>query len=406
MADAQTTYRPYKGGGGPSDDPASAYRRLRTLGKGAYGEAVLVVRRSDDAQFVIKEVQAGHMSEEELAKAQQEASVLRRLSHSNIIGCADAFLSGGRNGVFCIVTEFADRGDLSEYIKERKASGRGYFPEGEVLALFAQLCRALRHVHGVNILHRDLKSQNVFLASSPSGAVAVKLGDFGIAKVMSGTGSLAETQIGTPYYLSPEIYEDAPYGKKSDMWSLGVLWHEVAALELPFQAKNLAALARLVLTQAPRRLPQHPMPGRAADDEKATDGDIEFCKPVYSIALQQTVDSLLCKDPAGRPTAAEVMDREPLKSFLASDRGAVMIQEGLSNTLDPALRPTVLRQLQKSSAPDQVIEDYTSGFATVRDHAGGATVEFSGTFARVRPRRNWAPAYFKNVQLFAVRLHQ
>ena len=140
--DAQT-YRPHKDGSNETmgNDPASAYRRLKTLGKGAYGEAVLVVRRSDSAKFVIKEVQAGHMSDEELAKAQQEASVLRRLSHSNIIGCADAFLSGGRSGVFCIVTEFADRGDLSEYIKERKSSGRGYFPEGEVLALFAQLCK-------------------------------------------------------------------------------------------------------------------------------------------------------------------------------------------------------------------------------------------------------------------------
>jgi len=108
------TYRPHKDGSNEAagNDPASAYRRVTTLGKGAYGEAVLVVRRSDNAKFVIKEVQAGHMTDEELAKAQQEASVLRRLSHSNIIGCADAFLSGGRSGVFCIVTEFADRGGV------------------------------------------------------------------------------------------------------------------------------------------------------------------------------------------------------------------------------------------------------------------------------------------------------
>ena len=58
--------------------------------------------------------------------------------------------------------------------------------------------------------------------------LVVKLGDFGIAKAMSNTASLAETQIGTPYYLSPEIYEDQPYGKKSDVWSLGVLLHEVS----------------------------------------------------------------------------------------------------------------------------------------------------------------------------------
>lgn len=81
----------------------------------------------------------------------------------------------------------------------------------------AQICLALKHVHDHNILHRDLKSQNIFLTQKG----IVKLGDFGIAKVLDATEGQAQTQIGTPYYLSPEICESKPYGRKSDVWSLG-----------------------------------------------------------------------------------------------------------------------------------------------------------------------------------------
>ena len=115
----------------------------------------------------------------------------------------------------------------------------------------------------------------------------VKLGDFGVARQMQGTASLAQTQIGTPYYLSPEIYEDQPYGKKSDVWSLGVILYELLTLELPFQAKNLAALARKVLTQAP--------PPINRDD--------------YSEEMQELVDATLEKTPASRPTVGQILRR-------------------------------------------------------------------------------------------------
>ena len=199
---------------------AEAHRKIRSLA-GAYGEALLVERLADGAHLVIKEVRSGHMTEDELAKAQQEAAVLGRLRHGNIIACVESFVDPSL-ATFNIVTKFVDRGDLSELVKGRAARGGGggggprggLFSEGEVLSLFVQLCRAIRHVHGLNIMHRDLKSQNVFLASGPRGDV-VKLGDFGIAKVMNSTKSLAETQIGTPYYLSPEVHRRPTAGRHS-----------------------------------------------------------------------------------------------------------------------------------------------------------------------------------------------
>jgi len=111
--------------------------------------------------------------------------------------------------------------------------------EDEVLDIFTQICLALKHTHDKKILHRDLKSQNIFLTKRG----IVKLGDFGIARVLSHTKSAAKTVVGTPYYLSPEIIRSEPYNFKSDIWSLGVLLYEMAALQPPFNAQSLHQLA-------------------------------------------------------------------------------------------------------------------------------------------------------------------
>jgi NIMA (never in mitosis gene a)-related kinase len=81
------------------------------------------------------------------------------------------------------------------------------------------MCLAMKHVHDRKIIHRDIKGQNIFLTKNN----IIKLGDFGIAKILNKTMEKARTVVGTPYYLSPEIIESKPYSFKSDIWSLGVL---------------------------------------------------------------------------------------------------------------------------------------------------------------------------------------
>ena len=105
------------------------------------------------------------------------------------------------------------------------------------------MCLAIKHCHDRKILHRDLKTANIFLTKKEF----VKLGDFGIARVLSNTRSNAKTVVGTPYYLSPEIIESSPYSFKSDIWSLGVILYEMCALVPPFNAQSLHQLAQRII---------------------------------------------------------------------------------------------------------------------------------------------------------------
>jgi NIMA (never in mitosis gene a)-related kinase len=98
---------------------------------------------------------------------------------------------------------------------------------------------ALKHVHERKIIHRDIKTQNVFMMANGMA----KLGDFGVARVMSNTKDMAATVIGTPYYLSPEIVQSNTYDFKTDMWSMGVLLYEMCMLKPPFNGENLHTLA-------------------------------------------------------------------------------------------------------------------------------------------------------------------
>lgn len=190
------------------------YKKIKYLGKGSYGAAILVSLKSNPKElFVIKEILIGHLKESEQISTQNEVEVLKSMHHSNIAMYIESFVE---NLKLYIVMEYADGGDLNNSIQRKKKLNE-YWTEDEVMRIFVQICLALKHVHDQNIIHRDLKSQNIFLTSKG----IVKLGDFGIAKVLDATGDQARTQIGTPYYLSPEICDNKPYDTSSDIWSLG-----------------------------------------------------------------------------------------------------------------------------------------------------------------------------------------
>lgn len=140
---------------------------------------------------------------------------------------------------------------------------------------------AIKHIHDRKIVHRDIKSQNIFLDSSGF----IKLGDFGIAKCLNYTlDKLQTTLIGTPYYLSPEIIHNKPYSYKSDIWSLGVLLYEICALKMPFEANSIPLLSLKIIK-----------------------GKYNSVPSIYSFELRQLIKSMLTVDENKRPSINEIL---------------------------------------------------------------------------------------------------
>jgi NIMA (never in mitosis gene a)-related kinase len=171
----------------------------------------------------------------------KEAKILEVVSkHPNIVGFKEVYKT--KQGKLCIVMEYIDGGDLNLKVAERTLKN-DYIIEEQILNWFTQVCLALKHCHDRKIIHRDLKTKNIFITKKG----ICKLGDFGIARVLSNTVSQAKTVVGTPYYLSPEIIEGKGYSFESDIWSLGVLLFELCALHPPFTGTSLHVLAKSII---------------------------------------------------------------------------------------------------------------------------------------------------------------
>lgn len=191
------------------------YVRGRTIGRGRSATAVLLHRPSDGHQVVVKEVGLDGLSPKERAECENEVAVLRMLAHPNILTCLDSFTPPAPGGMatFNIVTEFCAGGTLDARLRAARKSGSP-LDERQIYAWLLQLADALAHMHSRRVLHRDVKAANIFL-SAPQGSAGVqlvKLGDLGVARVLSADALMAETMIGTPYYLSPELVQGMPYG--------------------------------------------------------------------------------------------------------------------------------------------------------------------------------------------------
>lgn len=200
-----------------------------------------------------------------------------------------------------IEMEYADGGTLAQLIH------RGLqLHEQEILTMFLQCVAAIKYMHQNNILHRDLKTANVFLTKDR----VIKVGDFGISKIMS-TKSQAQTVLGTPYYISPEMCEGKQYDNKSDVWALGCILYEMACLHKTFQGSNLPALVNKIMK-----------------------GTFEPVPTFYSLGFRDLVDQLLQRDPTLRPSAAETYNRvNILLNKIRNSTAQPIVRRGIRSVL-------------------------------------------------------------------------
>lgn len=213
------------------------YRRVRIVGQGSFGVAVLYEKKNDGSHVVIKQINLSDLASAEREMAMNEVEVFSQLHHPNIIQYFDSFI---RHETLLIEMEYADGGTLATLIGERDFNER--LPERQILTIVEQITSAVNYMHAQNIIHRDLKTANIFLNQKG----IVKIGDFGISKIIN-TKIIAQTILGTPYYFSPEMCEGRNYDEKSDIWAIGCVLGEMCCLKKAFSASNLSELVHKIM---------------------------------------------------------------------------------------------------------------------------------------------------------------
>jgi NIMA (never in mitosis gene a)-related kinase len=210
------------------------YKLIKVLGSGGFGRAYLAESKITQEKFVIKDVDLSDLEEKARMLMEQEGFILQKLSHPNIVKCIESRII---NNKAYIIMEYADDGDLKIKIKQHQQKNIP-FKEENILNWFIEICEAINYIHKQKIIHRDLKPNNIFLMKDHH----IKLGDFGIARILHPDESVANTQIGTQPYLSPEIVKGEPYDYRTDIWDLGIILYEMIYFKNPFEAKAMHAM--------------------------------------------------------------------------------------------------------------------------------------------------------------------
>ena len=217
----------------------NGFEILQKLGDGSFSVVYKVRRKKDNIIYALKKVKLFKLKEKEKENALNEVRILASIKSPFVIGYKEAFIEESDKSL-CIVMEYANNGDLFQTIHKFKKMNY-LMEESDIWRILLQIVKGLKALHDLKILHRDLKSANIFLFNDGSA----KIGDCNVSKVVY--KGIGYTQTGTPYYASPEVWNDTPYDSKSDIWSLGVVLYEMVTLHPPFRAESMDGLYKKVL---------------------------------------------------------------------------------------------------------------------------------------------------------------
>ncbi|KAF9929653.1 Serine/threonine-protein kinase Nek2 [Linnemannia zychae] len=308
------------------------YESLESIGSGSFGLIRKVRRKSDGKILARKEIDYRKMTTKEKEQLVAEVNILKDLKHPNIVQFLERIIDREHCFIY-ILMEYCEGGDLAAVIKRHREMST-YIPEEFVWNIMVQLIMALHECHHgtiINeetqqitprpILHRDLKPDNVFL----DGKHNVKLGDFGLSRSLTNPQkAFAQTYVGTPFYMSPELINEFTYDAKSDIWSLGCVIYEMCALEPPFLADTQAQLSARIKEGRVRSLPSN-----------------------YTQELDSIVKAMLQVNSRKRPTTKDLLNNPLIKG----------IQKSLDLTRrNEEMQSQILAQMEKAT---QIAEQET-----------------------------------------------
>ena len=221
----------------PPPTTVNFYKYGKLIGRGAFGKVYLGIHKLTGLKVAIKAIDKANIRDErKRRKVLQEVCVMKRIKHRNVVKLFEVFESSRH---LLMVMEYAGGGDLLQLIKSRKK-----ITESEARVVFGQVVDGIRACHRKNVIHRDIKLDNILLNSDLSCA---KICDFGVSRIAK-FGEKVHEQCGTPAYLAPEIIAGRGYEPfYVDIWSLGVLLYAMVSGTVPFKAKTLSELHKLIL---------------------------------------------------------------------------------------------------------------------------------------------------------------
>ena len=258
----------------------SDFKIIKELGKGSYGTVYTVKSLINSNIYVMKKMELNHLNPRQQVECYREVSILKKVSHKNIIKYYSSFLE---KNILYIIMEYAELGDLYSLIKHYKKHSK-FFSELDLWKISSEILSGLDYLHSHNIIHRDIKCLNLFITKDRH----IKIGDLGVSAFSSGGENFHYTRVGTPLYISPELVKQKPYDYKTDIWSFGCSLYHLACLEPPFTGGNLIVLGNNIVKGVPKALPNH-----------------------YSNDLKNFVDKMLEKKAEKRPSAKEALDMIP-----------------------------------------------------------------------------------------------
>ena len=281
----------------------SDFEILSELGYGSFGIVYKVRRKTDGITYALKKVNLNQLKPKEKENSLNEIRILASINNKNIIQYKESFFDKITNSL-CLVMEYAECGDLEKKISVRQKKNF-YFNEYQILNIIIQIIKGLKCLHDYKIMHRDIKSANIFLFNDN----IVKIGDLNVSKILK--NNLHNTQTGTPYYASPEVWDNKSYDFKSDIWSLGCLIYEICSLKAPFRGTSMKIVY-----------------------DKVMKGIYDPIPKIYSRALSGIVYICLQTNPINRPTCAQllnIIDKQISMFNLEGRKISVNNNEGIPN---------------------------------------------------------------------------